>query len=108
MTTYKAGFKYIVIAIAAFIIMTVLILGGCNSGKTKNEVSLGQARTAVADSEKGSTQLWTENCMRCHNLRTQSSYSDTEWQVAMHHMRVRADLTAEEHRRILQFLQASN
>jgi hypothetical protein len=104
----KIGFNYIVITIGAFIVIAVLVLGGCNSGKTKNEVTLGQTRTAVLDSEKGSTQLWTENCMRCHNLRTQSSYSDIEWQVAMHHMRVRADLTAEEQRRILQFLQASN
>jgi uncharacterized lipoprotein YmbA len=106
--TRKAGFKYVAFIVVTFIVVAAVTLAGCNSGKTKNEVSLGQARTAIVDSEKGSTQLWTENCMRCHNLRTQSSYSDTQWQVAMHHMRVRADLTAEEHRRILQYLQASN
>ncbi len=102
----KTDYKYIIVSITACVVITVLILGGCNSGKTKNEVKLAQK--SVSDSEKGAAQLWSENCMRCHNLRVQSSYSDAEWQVAMHHMRVRADLTAEEHRRILEYLQASN
>ncbi len=104
----KADFKYIVVTVAALIIMAMLILGGCQGSKMNKEDSSGQAKTSVADSEKGAAQLWSENCMRCHNLRVQSSYSDAQWQVAMHHMRVRGDLTAEEHRRILEYLQASN
>ena len=34
--------------------------------------------------------------------------SDAEWDVAMHHMRIRANLTAEEHRKILEFLKSAN
>lgn len=66
--------------------------------------------TAVAatDSGKGGSQLWAENCTRCHNVRSPSAYSDPEWEVAMHHMRIRANLTAEEHRKILEFLKSAN
>lgn len=52
--------------------------------------------------------LWSQNCMRCHNLRNPRERSDRQWDVIVHHMRVRANLTAEEHRVILGFLQAAN
>ena len=51
---------------------------------------------------------WSQNCMRCHNLRNPAERSDREWDVIVHHMRVRANLTAEEHRLILRFLQSAN
>lgn len=65
------------------------------------------AKTTEKPAKSGS-QLWSENCARCHNMRSPSSYSDTEWDVVMHHMRVRASLTAEEHKKILEFLKSAN
>lgn len=58
--------------------------------------------------QKGPAQLWAENCTRCHNGRPPGEFSDSQWDVIAHHMRVRANLTAEEHRQILAFLKASN
>lgn len=66
------------------------------------------AATEAKSSGKGGAQLWAQNCVRCHNNRSPSTYSDAEWEVAMHHMRIRANLTAEEHRRILEFLKSAN
>ena len=63
---------------------------------------------AASQPSKGGAQLWAENCIRCHNARDPRSYTDSEWTVVMHHMRVRANLTAEEHRAILEYLKASN
>ena len=57
---------------------------------------------------KGGAELWAQNCRRCHNFRSPSGYSDSEWDVAMFHMRVRANLTGEEYEAIRQFLKASN
>ena len=57
---------------------------------------------------KGGAQLWAENCTRCHNMRRPTSYSDSEWDAAMHHMRVRANLTAEEHKKIVEYLKSAN
>lgn len=49
-------------------------------------------------------EVWAQNCIRCHNLRLPDSYSDAEWQVIVHHMRVRANLTGAEQRAIVQFI----
>ena len=56
---------------------------------------------------KGGAQLWAENCARCHNMRSPGSYSPVEWEVVMFHMRVRANLTPEEHQKILAFLKSA-
>lgn len=57
---------------------------------------------------KSGSQLWSENCARCHNMRSPSSYSDAEWTTVMHHMRIRAQLTGQEQRAILEFLKSAN
>lgn len=53
-------------------------------------------------------QLWAQNCGHCHNIRSPGSYSDAQWEIAMLHMRVRANLTAEEHKKILAFLKTAH
>jgi cytochrome c5 len=80
-----------------------LFAAGCHSVGTREGHPANSAQSG-----KGGSQLWAENCMRCHNVRSPSSYSDAEWEVAMHHMRIRANLTAEEHEKILEFLKSAN
>jgi hypothetical protein len=110
--SYRNAYKYIIAGSILFLIGLILL--GCNGnkpsqadGKTGTNMKT-DAAPVTAESSKGSAQLWAENCGRCHNIRTPTSYSDNEWQVAMHHMRVRGYLTGEEQRRILEFLKASN
>ncbi len=66
--------------------------------------------TSVAGgvSEKGGAELWAETCSRCHNLRSPSSYSAVQWQVAIHDMRVRANLTGEDQRKVLEFMKSAS
>ncbi len=69
------------------------------------------ARSSSADAKRNplsGAKLWTENCGNCHNLRNPAGYSDAQWDVAVLHMRIRANLTAEESRAILDFLKAAN
>jgi hypothetical protein len=68
---------------------------------------LASAGPPDAPAPKGRAQLWAENCPRCHNARPATFYTLREWDVAMHHMRVRCSLTAEEHRKIMEFFKAS-
>ena len=76
---------------------------------TQNEVGQFPDEQALADAvEPGGARLWSQNCMRCHNLRPPRERSDRQWAVIAHHMRVRANVTAQEHREILKFLQAAN
>ena len=74
----------------------------------RTEYSLTQFEDGQTTFLAAGAMLWEQNCIRCHNVRTPSALSDTQWKVVMHHMRVRAGLTAEEHESILRFLQAAN
>ena len=85
-----------------------LFAAGCQTTHTEHAGQKAQANAEVKDTGKGGAQLWAENCVRCHNNRSPSTYSDAEWDVAMQHMRIRANLTAEESRRILEYLKPAN
>jgi len=53
-------------------------------------------------------KAWSENCARCHNLRSPKELTDEEWQVSVTHMRVRANLPGNVADDIIAFLKASN
>src|SRR5438067_6303099 len=76
---------------------------GCAANKQSGEVSAGTTPSAA---EKSGAQLWAENCVRCHNIRSPSNYSPAQWEVVMMHMRVRANLTPQAHKKILEFLKS--
>ena len=85
-------------ALAAGIVICSLIGSGCQNN----------ARPTTATAKRGGAQLWADTCMRCHNLRPPTQFSNGEWQIIVHHMRARADLTGEEERDILAFIQSAN
>lgn len=76
--------------------MVGALLAGCVTAKTKPMAA------------KGGAQLWSENCARCHNSRSPSTYGNANWDVAMAHMRLRANLTAEESRKVLEFMKSAD
>ena len=76
---------------------------GCAANQESGQVAAGTTSSAA---EKSGAQLWAENCVRCHNIRSPSNYSPAQWEVVMTHMRVRANLTPEEHKKILEFLKS--
>ena len=52
-------------------------------------------------------ELWSNNCKRCHNIRPPTMYSDAQWDVIVHHMRLRANITGQEQRAIVAFLKSA-
>ena len=60
--------------------------------------------TKVTD--KSGTQLWSENCLRCHNTPPSSAFTNMQWEVINTHMRQRAMLTETEYKKITEFMQA--
>lgn len=54
------------------------------------------------------SKAWSENCTRCHNMRSPRDLRDDQWVTSVFHMRVRAGLSGQETRDILTFLQSSN
>jgi hypothetical protein len=52
-------------------------------------------------------ELWTNNCLRCHNIRPPTMYTNAQWDVIVHHMRLRANITGQEQRAIVEFLKSA-
>ena len=84
-----------------------LFLAGCTSTPAEYNGQKAASGSSMSTG-KGGAQLWAESCMRCHNVRSPSIYGDAEWDVAMHHMRIRANLTAAESTKVLEFLKSAN
>lgn len=59
--------------------------------------------TKVAD--KSGSQLWSENCRRCHNTPPSSAFTNIQWELVNSHMKQRAMLTDDEYKKILDFMQ---
>ena len=56
----------------------------------------------------GGTETWSSTCSRCHDTRSPSTFSDSEWDLVVHHMRVRGYLLPEEQEIISEFLKRAN
>ena len=98
--------------------VAALLLAGCGSGVSDPppasvapdagpDAQVAASDMSGAPAAKGRAQLWAENCPRCHNARPATFYTLREWEVTMHHMRVRCALTAVEHKKIMEFFEAS-
>ena len=55
-------------------------------------------------SMKSGAQLWSENCQRCHNTPSPSTFSHEQWETIGMHMQSRALLTETEKNKIVEFL----
>jgi cytochrome c2 len=53
---------------------------------------------------KSGAQLWAENCQRCHNTPSPSTFSPEKWETVGMHMQSRALLTEKEKDKIVDFL----
>jgi hypothetical protein len=80
------------------------------AGPKGDQTTSAQSSSAVSsDSYMGLSgeELWSNNCLRCHNIRPPTMYSDAQWDVIVHHMRLRANITGQEQRAIVEFLKSS-
>ncbi len=93
-------FKFNKIKLAIGLSAIFLLLAACNSTVP--------SRSSVSANQKTGVQLWADNCSRCHNMRPPDSYSDAQWDVAILHMRIRANLSGADARAIAEYLKAAN
>jgi len=77
--------------------------------KAKQKTATDSSDAASSDIYMGLTgeQLWSNNCLRCHNIRPGTMYGNAQWDVIVHHMRLRANITGQEQRAIVEFLKSS-
>jgi cytochrome c553 len=83
--------KYTILVILVILLIPVIVI--VNSCTTSQKVSA-----------KSGAQLWAENCQRCHNTPSPSTYSPEKWETIGMHMQSRALLTDKERDKIVEFL----
>jgi hypothetical protein len=82
--------KLSIISLAGLTILIVLSITSC---KVSQQVA-----------NKSGAQLWAENCQRCHNTPSPSSFSPDQWETIGLHMQSRSLITDEERNKIVAFL----
>jgi hypothetical protein len=60
--------------------------------------------TSKKVADKTGAQLWAENCQKCHNTPSPSTFSHEQWETVGMHMQTRALITAVERDKIVAFL----
>ncbi len=58
--------------------------------------------------ELSGSELWSQNCGRCHNFRGVHEFDDAQWEVIVAHMRTIGNIPGDQARAILKFLQQGN
>jgi hypothetical protein len=81
------------------IALFIALITGIGASIIINGCAASQTITA-----KTGSQLWGENCIRCHNAPPSSDYSPAQWETIGMHMKLRANLTDEETSKIVAFL----
>lgn len=56
---------------------------------------------------KTGIQLWGENCGRCHNAPGPGEFNKANWEIVGRHMRIRANITETEERKIIDYLKST-
>ncbi len=82
--------KLTIITALSVIISIFLISNGCS--------------TSQKIEAKSGAQLWGENCQKCHNTPSPSTFSHEQWETIGLHMQTRALITNKERDKIVAFL----
>lgn len=82
--------KIKILLLFGFVVSTLVELNSCTASK-KIEAKSG-------------AQLWAENCQRCHNTPSPSSFSAEQWETIGMHMQTRGMITDKERDKIVAFL----
>jgi mono/diheme cytochrome c family protein len=90
------------------LMLPLSVLGCEHDGAPAPSGAAAVQQPAPEQEEPAGAELWAANCSRCHNIRPPQGFSAAQWQVIVHHMRLRANLTGNETRLITEFLQAGS
>ena len=94
------------LALIFFVSPSWSLLAGPQAGR---RITAESTSAAPSDSNMNLSgeELWSNNCLRCHNIRPPTMYSNAQWDVIVHHMRIRANITGQEQRAIVEFLKSA-
>ena len=101
--------------VSAALAPLALLTATDGKGETASKIAKPAAPKSGADSSKKTpkaapikltgAELYSMHCNRCHPERYPTERTAAQWKTIMLHMRVRANLPAEQARTILKYLQ---
>ncbi len=80
---------------------SVLAISGAIVACSPSVVAEQQAELPAPSAAHGK-QVWSENCARCHLMRDPKDLTNHEWPAVIRHMRVRANLSGQDERDMLE------
>ena len=95
--------------LAALVLLFASTSWSLLAGPKTDQTTTQSGGAVSSDSYMGLSgeELWSNNCLRCHNIRPPTMYSNAQWDVIVHHMRIRANITGQEQRAIVEFLKSA-
>ena len=106
----KMIWKYL----AAPILLSLVLIGSLwdaiagSSEPSDTSADSSDGVKGESSAELSGEELWSNNCQRCHNLRSPAMQTPVQWQIIVHHMRVRANITGADARAIADFLKSAS
>ena len=86
-----------------YIIITFIIFFGFLASLT----TVTSCAVSQKVQNKTGIQLWAENCGRCHNAPGPGEFSAANWEIVGRHMRIRTNITADEEKKIVDYLKTT-
>lgn len=87
--------KYIIISSVLLLALSMIM------------IAISSCAVSQKVENKTGTQLWGENCGRCHNAPGPGEFSNSNWDIIGKHMRVRANITESEEKKIVEYLKST-
>jgi cytochrome c5 len=87
-------------AAGACAMLAPLVYAGGDSKSSKTTTTAGGGQEGLSGQE-----LYAIHCNRCHSERYPTEWTAAHWRTIMTHMRVRANLPAEQAKEILKYLE---
>jgi hypothetical protein len=110
LTNMKTNWRYLGALVPLSLVLTGSLWDALAGSSERSETTADSGDGVKSESSAGLSgeELWSNNCQRCHNLRSPASQTPVQWQVIVHHMRVRANITGADARAIADFLKSAS
>ena len=105
------GLAVVSAALAPLALLTAADDKGEKASKTekpaeqRSEAASSKPKPKAAPNKLSDAELYSMHCNRCHPERYPTERTAAQWKTILLHMRVRANLPAEQARTILKYLQ---
>src|SRR4029453_1728732 len=110
LTNMKIIWKYLAALSLLSLVLTGSLWDALAGSSEPSDTSADSSGGVKRESSAGLSgeELWSNNCQRCHNLRSPAMQTPVEWQIIVHHMRVRANITGSDAGAIADFLKSAS